>query len=176
MKQNFSLYFTAKECNGWPKAKFLIDAEEILENLFSDSQEKINLSLDLDPGLHTLEIVKYGKTNLNCIVEKDKIVQDQVLALDKMTYDNITVPTSLLYRGTWVWEQTQHGSLTWGPNGTWVWQFEVPFVPWAAKTLRNQGHPHKNLLDPWHEIDADFLQDTMTALNLLEKTIIEQSN
>ena len=171
-----SLKFTVTECNGWPQARFLINNQLLIDHTFCGLHEKIDLDLQLNPGQHLLEIVKYGKTDDNCIVQGDTIVQDQTIALTGVAFDDITLPEPLLRRGIWVWgETTQEGSLFWGPNGVWSWHFELPIVPWAVRIMRNSGNPHKDLLDPWHEQDASWLDKTLSALDQLEKKIHDRA-
>lgn len=125
------LHFSCTECNGWPKLKFFIDDDLYHDYEFNSTIASVEIPLELLTGQHQLEIEFYGKTQNNTIQINNCIVKDQLVTLDSLTIDNITVPDFIKYRGLYRVGNTERPQiLTWGENGTWMLQFEYPIIDW----------------------------------------------
>ena len=64
------LHFSATECNGWPKLRFLIDLDQIEDVLIDSSDVLVSIPLDLLDGDHVLSIELYDKNPNNTIVDQ----------------------------------------------------------------------------------------------------------
>jgi len=143
------LLFTATECNGWPKLKFLIDDDLIQDYEFNSSSALITLPIDLLDGEHYLDIELYGKSFANTVIVGDKIVQDQLVTLDTILIDDVIVPDFVKYKGVYTVQNQQTPQvLTWGVPGTWRLMFEHPIIDWVLDHKLKDYHKIDNY-DEW---------------------------
>jgi hypothetical protein len=139
MTNTLSIFFTASECNGWPKIKFYLDDDLYEDFTFTDVSSKIDIPLSLLDGEHELTIEIYNKTNASTLLdENNNIVKDQLITLDQIAIDDVILPDFVKYSGVYiVGDNTYPQALTWGLNGRWVLKFSVPFITWVLD-LKNQ--------------------------------------
>lgn len=143
------LAFTATECNGWPRLRFLIDNDLIQEYEFTGDSALIELPLDLLDGEHLLEIEFYGKTYDNTMVVGGNIVKDQLVTLDTIFIDYVPVPDFFKYQGLYtVGETTKPQALTWGENGSWKLTFMYPIIDWLLD-LKFKNFYEFSSFDEW---------------------------
>lgn len=146
------LEFTATKCVTWPRLKFFVDDDLYQEFKFENAQGTIVIPLELMDGEHVLEVELYGKMPFNTKIFDGKIIEDQLVTLEKMFIDEVELPTTFLFHGR-LKNNPETPSLTWGKNDTWIWIFKSPIIKWALDLYR------KN----------DNVQDTMTPVFSEEK-------
>jgi len=158
--------FKSENCNGWPQIRFIIDNDVHAEHAITQSFEYFDLSIDLLPGNHCLDIERYGKRIPDNIVYRDgQILQDQITTLTDIYLDNIKLPDMIKYSGIFKYDDHDvPGGLSWGPNGIWSLQFETPLLNWVIETKQKQQHVI-DLLD--YESRASLIQ----KLEEFEQTI-----
>ena len=126
-----SLVFSTSFCNGWPKIKVYLDEDLYQDHEFIKDNEIVDIPLDLLDGLHTLKIELYNKSNQNTKVVDSIIVQDQLVTLESIKVDGVTVPKQFLYEGRYIYNDVEPcQGLTWGINGHWSWIFQTPIIDW----------------------------------------------
>lgn len=161
MKLN--ILFRATECNGWPKLRFCIDNDVLLEHDFTSEIDLISLDLDLLDGDHELEIERYDKKDDNLIFIDGKIKRDQTVELLDFFVDNVKLPMDFKYQGTFYYrDQVVPSGLVWGPNGKFIWHFKTPIVSWIVD-WKNQQDPEVIDLFVPHEKNREHI------LNLLDE-------
>lgn len=135
------LHFSATECNGWPKLKFLIDLDQIEDVLIDSSDVLVSVPLDLLDGDHVLSIELYDKKPNNTIVDqKMNIIQDQTVELIDMSIDNIKLPEYFKYLGVYYYNDIPHPQASvWGINGVWKWNFQTPIITWLLDKKTEQN-------------------------------------
>ena len=166
--------FNATQVKSWPKIKIFIDEVVVHDHCFSQSQELVDVFVELPDGHHTLQIERYGKTaeNINFDSVNNVIIEDQTLELTKICIDDILLPVLFLYEGVWHWENhTEPRALFWGPNGHWTWKFDTPVIPWAISFNRIHQDAHGDMLTPY----IDDLRLIYKYIDQLEKAISESS-
>lgn len=136
-----SLVFSASFCNGWPKIKVYLDEDLYQDHEFIKDNEIVDVPLDLLDGLHTLKIELYNKSSRNTKVVDSIIVQDQLVTLEYIKIDRVTVPKQFLYEGRYTYNDVEpYQGLTWGINGHWSWNFRTPIINWIINQKNlNQG-------------------------------------
>lgn len=137
-----SFCFESQNCNGWPQLRFIIDNDVHLEHQISQNSERVDLSIDLLPGLHSLDIERFGKRIPDNIVFKDgQILQDQMICLTDIYIDDIKLPDMIKYSGIFKYEdQVISGGLWWGPNGIWNLPFATPLIDWVINIKQKNQH------------------------------------
>jgi hypothetical protein len=167
-----SLHFTSTYCNAWPKLKFYIDGDLYHDFVFEQSQDIINIPIDLLPGEHELIIELYDKTYKNTVIKDGQIVEDQLVTLDHMAIDDVILPNYLKYMGQYTTkdQQTSKG-LTWGVNGQWQWNFATPIIDWAIDEKLKRVDP-ANQADPYSRVlSQKKIKITVDALREFEKQL-----
>ena len=167
-----SLVFSASFCNGWPKIKVYLDEDLYQDHNFSKDSETVDVPLDLLDGLHTLKIELYNKSNRNTKVVDDIIVQDQLVTLENIKVDGVTVPKNFLYEGLYTFNNVApHRGLTWGINGHWSWNFQTPIIDWIIKQKKlNEDAPTNSIIsqnysEEKHQAILEHLDTLETKLN-----------
>jgi len=146
---DLAISFTATECNGWPRLKFLVDDDLIQDYEFTSDSALIKIPLDLLDGEHVLDIEFYGKTYNNTILVDNNIVKDQLVTLDTICIDNVPVPDFFKYQGLYiVGPTTKPRALTWGENGVWKLTFVYPIVDWLLELKFNNYYEFSGV-DEW---------------------------
>lgn len=164
--------FNATECNGWPKLKFFIDDDLYHDYEFSASSGIVELPLDLLSGPHEIKIEFYGKTQHNTILADNEIVEDQLVTLELITVDHVTIPDFIKYLGVYQVDDVKRSQiLTWGQNGFWTLQIEYPIIDWILN-LKMQTIPSYTDNKQWttsvfHPKKIQSLRDNLTVLEKL---------
>jgi hypothetical protein len=163
-----SLIFTASFCNGWPKIKVYLDEDLYQDYEFIKYAEIVDIPLDLLDGNHVLKIELYNKTNQNTKIEDGVITQDQLVTLENIKVDGVTIPKELLYKGRYVFNDVEpQQGLTWGINGYWSWNFQTPIIDWIIiqKNL-NEDTQFDSLIS--QNYSEEKHQAILQQLNMLE--------
>jgi hypothetical protein len=127
-----TIAFTATEYNGWPSLRFCINDDVQQEVVFTESELSVTLDLELFDGSHVLEIERYGKTDANVNFVNNEILADQTVTLVDFYIDNVQLPDTFKYQGTFFYNDCKIPSgLVWGPNGKFIWHFETPILNWV---------------------------------------------
>ena len=163
------LHFSCTECNGWPKLKFFIDDDLYHDYEFNSTIASVEIPLDLLPGLHQITIELYGKTHHNTSLRGNKIVKDQLVTLEAITVDNVTVPDFVKYRGVYQIDAVKRPQiLTWGENGTWMLQFEYPIIDWILnlkmQTTLDYTDDDQWAMSMFHPKKIQSLRDNLKVL------------
>ena len=161
--------FSATECNGWPKLKFLIDNDLYHDYEFLTNTASVELPLDLINGSHVIDIELYDKTYNNTIVVDGNVVKDQLITLEEIFIDHVKVPDFVKYQGIYKVADTKTPqALTWGLNGIWTLDFEYPIVDWILDIKSNYANKYVKQ-DQWitsthHPKKIQLLKDKLTVL------------
>lgn len=154
--------FSATDYNGWPQARIVIDDAVVTEFVANTNSFTVAVDIKYSKGIHQLEIQRYGKTDNNVLFVNGEILQDQLLTLESIYFNNIKLADQFLYRGKLCWNNQEHPSvLVWGVNGSWKWQFGIPFVQWAVDSSEHLVHP--DLVTP-HKSNAVELKNKIQSL------------
>lgn len=87
-------------------------------------------------GTHHIKIERYGKNDQNIVFENNQILKDQTIILDTIHVDDILLPNTIKWRGTFYYDdKILPQVLTWGPNGHWLFEFHTPILTWIIDTL-----------------------------------------
>jgi prepilin-type processing-associated H-X9-DG protein len=142
--------FHATEYNGWPQARVIINHKSVVDFTAHTPSFRLPIDIKYADGVHQLEIQRHSKTDANVLFVDGKVLQDQLLTLESIYFNDVQLANQFLYRGIWCWDgREQPGALTWGVNGSWKWEFGIPFVQWAVDSSQQECHPdlvipHKN--------------------------------
>lgn len=163
-----TLGFSASFCNGWPKIKIYLDEDLYHDYEFIGDNEAVDIPLDLLDGLHTLKIELYNKSNRNTKVVDSIIVQDQLVTLENIKVDGVTVPQQFLYEGRYTYNNVEpYQGLTWGINGHWSWDFQTPIINWIIKQKNlNQGVSTDSIIS--QNYSEEKHQTILEQLDILE--------
>lgn len=170
------LEFTATCYNGWPKLKFYIDDDLYEDFTFTESKATVKLPLSLVDGEHELVVELYNKTTSNTLVDDNgNIIQDQLVTLDNLYFDNVQLPNFVKYSGIYYFnDQKIPQGLTWGVNGNWKLNFATPLVGWVLekKDEFDNARP-AGLLTPL-EYSSLKKKKLMFYLKQIEKILIDE--
>jgi prepilin-type processing-associated H-X9-DG protein len=154
--------FQATEYNGWPQARIVVDQEVVTEFVANSSNFSVSIDVKYPNGIHQLEIQRHSKTDNNVLFVDGKILQDQLLTLESIYFNNVRLADQFLYRGKLHWDCNEYPSvLTWGVNGSWKWEFGIPVVQWAVDSTDQELHP--DLVIP-HKNNEDSLKQKIQSL------------
>lgn len=138
------LHFKAVEYNGWPSIRIMFDGDIYEELTITQSEQFVEIPLNLVDGKHLLEIERYGKTDNNVLFVDGQILQDQLVELVDMYIDDIKLNDLYKYKDAVFTHKD--GSIpngyVWGFNGTFSWPFEVPVIDWLIhlkQTIENDN-------------------------------------
>lgn len=149
MKKNI-LKFTLRSTNvnGWPmvRAKFNQD-------LFRDiciQQElttfEISVPLEILPNCK-VTIERYGKTSDN-----QSQTDDQIVEIIAATIDGSLVPDFVFSKFSKFEfdSQSHNGSRYFGPNGTWIFEFNTPIITWLLdQKIMHESQYDQSYIYPW---------------------------
>lgn len=124
----------ATNYNGYPTIRILLDHVELPAYIIDSELFSISIPLDTAAKPSTLVIERYGKTDHNVSVDAaGNILQDQYLEILDIKVDNVPVPEFVLYSSIKFEfnDQCHVGSRFFGPNGTWTFEFETPFIQYV---------------------------------------------
>ena len=131
----------------YPKIKVFIDDDLMEEIQLNTSQQAIMIPLAQAEGEHTLTIEHFGKTNIDTVVQDDKIIKDTTFTVEKIVIDGITLDKDILLDCNFVpnWHNMEKPNgfpdklpqvRTVGPNGEWSLPFVLPVEDWLIKRIQ----------------------------------------
>lgn len=154
-----TLKLKATECNGWPKLRVLLDLDIIETYEFISEHAEIIIPIDLYNGSHSLIIEIFGKTSKNTIVDSQgHIVNDQLIELTDMIVDDIILPDIYKYQGVYKFNGKEFPqALSWGCNGIWQWDFEIPLITWLLDVkINNDEKFNPSPISPKDRLAMEF--------------------
>jgi hypothetical protein len=124
------------------------------ESVIDDHTKQINITLKVAKS--TVQLLNTNKTENETIVEGNTIVRDQQVSITKIRVDNILLDLHLIkdcisftpqYHAGYINHCKQHGIIIENKlytydlyfNGTWEFNFEIPFWPWYACLKKQQA-------------------------------------
>lgn len=132
--------FSAVESMGWPKLRFCIDNDVLLEYDFDKETAQIELPLDLIDGDHVLEIERYGKTDQQ---------ENQAVTLEDIYIEDVRLPDWFKSSGTfYFFDQAIPSGLIWYPNGKYILNFSTPIINWFVDQRLEKWGPIESLFNP----------------------------
>jgi hypothetical protein len=110
-----------------------IDGQVLLQHNFSQANESLSVQVLPGQGCRKLSIVRYGKTESDTLIDADgKILQDQMLEIKSVKINGAVVPYYIFQQHSRFESSGQifPGSIWFGPNGVWTFEFCEPLVTW----------------------------------------------
>jgi hypothetical protein len=126
-----------------PKAKVYVDAQLIFDGEIAD-QKEIKWSGELTEDSHTLAIELYDKDKYQTVVENDKIVKDQLLNIDEISFDEINIGYLKHTHSNYYPRKDIYGDsapelvkncINLGYNGRWEIKFSTPIYIWLLENI-----------------------------------------
>jgi hypothetical protein len=160
MSNLIKVFLKCTNVNSWPLVKIkTVDTE--FKSITID-QEFVNFSVPIT-GLQSKNVIiveRYGKTELNQLPDVDQTVE-----ILSVTVDNIAVPDFILEKFSRFEfaNQCHVGSKFFGPNGTWIFDFETPFITWILdQKILHESQYNQDYIYPW---SYKFGPDSVDVLN-----------
>ena len=129
---------SSKFWNNAPRAKVWLDDTVLLQASELTQPTKVTYSGQLEEGEHEIRISLHGKDGVtDTVIEDGKIVKDQILNIDEITFDGIPLGFLLHSVGEF---KSDSGEVTsnmvnLGVNGTWTMKFTAPIYLWLLEHL-----------------------------------------
>lgn len=126
-----------------PKTKVYIDHELIFQNAISEPTE-VKWAGFLPEGPHKLIIELYDKDKYQTVIENDKIVKDQLLNIDNISFDEIDIGFLKHTMSTYYPNQVNENDgmshqikncVNLGWNGRWELEFTTPIYIWLLENI-----------------------------------------
>jgi hypothetical protein len=128
-----------------PQFSIWLDDNQIVSSeIASQAQQEFAFEHTIDEGEHSLKIRLENKTDSDTKVVNGEVVNDMLLNIDDITFDDISLGNLLWsaeyypdrpkqYNGQIVTKLENCVNLGW--NGTWVLKFTSPFYIWLLEQL-----------------------------------------
>jgi hypothetical protein len=164
--------FKAIECNGWPKIQVKLNGCPLHCHEFTDSSYTLAFDLPVETQTNVLTIERYGKT-----FENQTADSDQILEIVEFRFDDVVIPTHLIvpcckfeYN-----DQTDWGSLYFGPNGIWTLNFSTPFVTWLLdQNILHEAKYSENYKYPWsYQLGPNSVNEIIADIEQIEQKVID---
>ena len=104
----------------------------------------VRKTVDVAKGSHCLSLIISGKDDTNnCINEVGDLIQNTLVQIKSLEIDDVNL-THMILNGGSVFRskdnpiKTLQNTLTFGYNGVWSMEFEVPFYDWLLCKLLYQ--------------------------------------
>lgn len=162
--------------NGWPTISLEIDGRKSFEHQFSQSNEKLCIKLPAGSGKRKLSIVRTGKTDRNIQIDTSgKIVQDQTLEIKYIKINGTVIPDYIFRRHSrFEFENQVHpGSMWFGPNGVWTFEFQEPLITWLLEEkIYHESNYNKDYLHAWaYKLGPNSVNEILDKINLTRQKI-----
>jgi hypothetical protein len=147
LNNKIKIYFKVLEFNGYPSVKISLDDQLLVDHTFSNSEWEFQFDQEQTQRHHCLQIERYGKTDLNYSPE-----QDQIVEIKSITVDNIPIPQYILDKQSQFLfnDQVHVGSLYFGPNGIWTWNFGAPIITHLLdQKIQHEAQYNQDYIYPW---------------------------
>jgi hypothetical protein len=156
------------------------------ESVIDDHTKQINITLQVTKN--TVQLLNTNKTENETIVENNTIVRDQHVLIEKIRVDNILLDLNLIqdcitftpqYHAGYNDYCKQHGIIVENKlypydlyfNGTWEFNFEIPFWPWYACLKKQQAE--KFMTADQSDLFLGIVNETHTASLCRLKTLLK---
>lgn len=126
-----------------PKVKIYVDDILTFDGAVA-SKKIINWTRDLSEGKHKLVIELYDKNKYQTVVEDGKIIKDQLLNIEEISFDEIDIgylkhtlsnyyPDKEVYNGEV--PLLVKNCINLGYNGRWELEFKTPIYIWLLENI-----------------------------------------
>ena len=114
-----------------PRAKVSVDNIVIFDDEVADEID-VKWSGELAEGDHKLVVELHSKDKYQTVLEDGKIVKDQLLNIEDVTFDDISIGNLKHSLSTY-----DHGAncVNLGVNGCWKLKFKTPIYIWLLENL-----------------------------------------
>lgn len=114
-----------------PQGRVFINDTLIFDDAISDKID-LNWSGDLPEGENSIIVELYGKDKHQTVLEDGKIVKDQLLNIEDISFDEISIG-NLKH----TLSEYDHGNncVNLGINGRWTLKFKTPIYIWLLENL-----------------------------------------
>lgn len=149
-----TLQFRSRNCNGFPKAKILLDDTLVHDHQFSTGEESLSVVVNTNIGNHVLTVERYGKQPHNMVILDGAIIEDQILEITDILVDGVSIPVLVIDRSCeFKWDDNTHvGSRYFGPNGLWTYRFSTPLIT----HILDQRIEHESQFDQDYQFDWSY--------------------
>jgi len=173
--------FSCQFYRSWPKISIIVDDQNIRNHQFSKENEKLSLKFPEGSGNRKLSIHRYGKTDLDMLVDRNgTIIKDQILEIKSIKINGTGIPDYIFqHHSRFEFEDQKHsGSMYFGPNGVWTFEFCEPLITWILdEKINHEAKYNQDYIYAWayklgpHSVDKilDKIQrtnDKIQRLNL----------
>lgn len=123
-----------------PKTKVYIDDNLIFDGEIVEPKE-IKWSGNLSDGTHKLVIYLYDKDKYQTVLENDKIIKDQILNIDAISFDEIDIGYLKHTMSKYYPDKNLNAPLlvndcvNLGWNGRWELEFTIPIYIWLLENI-----------------------------------------
>lgn len=159
-----NLQFKAVAHNGYPSVRISLDGQVLADHLFTGEDWQFSISVGTDAGSHVLQVERYGKTEKNWSPEKD-----QILEIIGVIVDGIAVPNYVLTKHSHFEfnDQIHYGSLYFGPNGVWRFEFQTPILTFVLdQKIAHEAQYNQDYLYPWsYKLGPDSVNSIITTID-----------
>jgi hypothetical protein len=147
LNNKVKIYFKVSEYNGYPNIKIFLNNHLLADQTFSN--DLWNFEFEVSQALSNccLRIERYGKTDCNYSQEKDQVVE--IIAI---TVDGISIPEYILVKQSkFEFDGQIHiGSLYFGPNGIWTFDFATPIITHILdQKIHHESQYNQDYQYPW---------------------------
>ena len=154
------LEFKVERSLGSPLIRIMLD--DTTSSFEGPCEDQIEFDIPITKGNHELRITHYGKQNHDHEYDQNgKILKDKHVEILKISLDGVELKQELwdgeffpVYNPDYVKTMKEKNikvpysikpNLYLGHNGTWVYNFKYPVVPWLIKT---RGYKDRMIVDP----------------------------
>lgn len=127
--------------NNPPKAKVLLNENLIFDGIITELKV-IEYSCLLNEGSHKIIVELYDKDKYQTVLENGKIIKDQLLNINNITFDEIDI-------GHLIWTKSNYyptikdplqeypfkNCVNLGWNGAWEFEFTTPIYIWLLENI-----------------------------------------
>lgn len=139
IKVNLSSTFWDKA----PKARIYINDSCMFDDAVA-AEQPIDLSVELPEGKHKLIVELYNKDKYQTVLQDDKIVKDQLLNIDSVSFDDIDIGYLSHKLSKYYPDQNYYSNsapllvnncVNLGYNGRWELEFTTPIYIWLLENI-----------------------------------------
>lgn len=125
-----------------PRSKVYINDDLIFDDKITQSTD-VKWSGSLPEGKHKLTVELLDKNKYQTIIENDKIIKDQILNIDAVSFDEIDIGYLKYSLSKYYPDQIQHKGapllvnecVNLGWNGKWDIEFSIPIYIWLLENI-----------------------------------------
>jgi hypothetical protein len=163
LNSKVKIYFKVSEYNGYPNIKIFLNNYLLADQAFFNDQWNFEFEVGHQPGNHCLKIERYGKTDRNYSQEKDQTVE-----ITAITVDGIAIPEYMLVKQSKFEfnDQIHLGSLYFGPNGIWTFNFATPIITHILdQKIHHEAQYNQDYIYPWsYKLGPDSVNSILSNI------------